>query len=233
MSYLGFQIPKEQALKLDKLKVLGEKTPIESYHVTMFVFEDDTTIEGLVQMVPHIFEVTRTLKPFLVQTGFVSSFAPKEGKEPSVPIVAMVESPELHNLRAAIATVFDKAEIPYSKSFPIYRPHITLGYSKDPAVDHEKANDLPFEPLQWALAGLKLFTSMDNQNPKDQITFPFGGSKTALYQAFVRLACGCGASKPKGIEPVAGGCGGSCTCGGNCSCKGKKVAARYARSFGV
>ncbi len=63
-------------------------------------------------------------KPFTVTLGKTASFKPSEHSDGAAPVIVPVDSPELRQLEAAMDKHGDFAE----RSFPDYKPHVTLAY---------------------------------------------------------------------------------------------------------
>ena len=137
-----------------------ERDPAD--HITMFYFGDDLPISKVLKIIPVIFEITNNLKPFTAAASNYSSFDSDE----EYPIICPVKSKGLIDLREKIKKAFDSKKISYDKKFPEYKPHITLGYSK------EKKKNTKFPKVEFTISQLSLYAG-DNSDTKLFVNFPF------------------------------------------------------------
>lgn len=189
MAFLGLKPPAETARILSEIDFgdFGEKEPASSLHVTMLYVGKDIPIEKIASMIPTIFSVVSQTKPFTVSTSRVTTFPPNP--EDGTPIIALIDSNELHAFRKAMCAAFDAAKLDYNKKYPEYRPHLTLGYSEDPMVNADNAVDLSIPVVEWGAHELVLWGG-DNGDNRIIITFPLSvaTTKTAMHRAYVQLA---------------------------------------------
>ena len=129
MSCIGFKVPHETARLLSEIEVPGERENPGHFHITMFIFGDETPIGELSKAIEAAYKVACTVRPFTVRVSRVSCFP---GNPSGVPIICPVESPELHQLWEDLKQAFDEAGVDYSKKYPVYKPHVTLSYAKEP-----------------------------------------------------------------------------------------------------
>jgi RNA 2',3'-cyclic 3'-phosphodiesterase len=169
MALLGIQIPHETARILNQIEVPGNRESTDAYHITLLYLGDHVPIETVAQAVIAAYKVTSMTRPFTVRTRLVTSFP---GGEDGVPIIAKIESDELHRFRADIASSFDAAAISYSKKFPEYKPHVTLAYSDSPMADQ----DIPM--LEWGAHEIVLWAG-EHGDQRMTVTFPFTLMPTA------------------------------------------------------
>lgn len=181
----------------------GDKEPSDFFHITMIHLGDEIPIETLAKTVAPVLAATIGVKPFIVSTSHVATFPPHPEKN-TVPIICLIDSPDLHDLRAKIAQALDSAGIEYSKKFPEYRPHVTLGYSPDPLVNADGFDIHLPAPVQWVAHEVVLWGG-DKGSNRVVVTFPLslGMDKAAsvqpsdkgkiiAYRAAVRLAMNAG-----------------------------------------
>lgn len=69
--------------------------------------------------------------PFEATLGKTDKFEPSEHSDGMTPIIAPIESPELHRIEAELDQHGDFSE----RSFPEYKPHATLGYVKPESAE--------------------------------------------------------------------------------------------------
>lgn len=174
MAFLGLRVPLEAARLLSEVPETakyGTPEPLDRFHVTLLVL-GDIAIEDVAKAIEPIFEVASETRPFAVATSHVTTFPPGE----TVPIIGLIDSPDLHALRQRLADALDEAEVDYSKKFREYRPHVTLGYSADPLVHADNAINVHLPvPIAWGAHELVLWGGdSDNQVvTKLIVTFPF------------------------------------------------------------
>lgn len=189
MAFLGLKCPPETARILSEI-ALGEgieKQAPSSMHTTMIYLGKEVPIEKIAQCIPVIFSVVSQTKPFTVATSRVTTFPPNP--DDGVPVIAPIESNELHDFRKAICAAFDQAGVEYNKKYPDYKPHLTLGYAKDPLVHADNAVDLQIPTVEWGAHELVLWGG-DSGDNRLIVTFPLSvaTTKTAMHRAFVQLA---------------------------------------------
>jgi 2'-5' RNA ligase len=147
---------------------------------------NDLPIEEVAEMIPVAYAVAAKTKPFTVSTSRVTTFP--HGPD-GTPIICPVMSNELVALRKELADAFDAAGIEYSKKWPVFKPHMTLGYASDPLVDADKVIDLDFPPITWGAHEFVLWGG-DSGDNRVIVNFPLSvaATKEAFHRAFVRLA---------------------------------------------
>jgi 2'-5' RNA ligase len=189
MAFLGLKCPPETARILSEVDFgdFGEKQSPSSMHITVLYIGKEVPIEKIASMIAPIFSVASQTKPFTVSTSRVMTFPPNP--DDGVPIIAPIDSNDLHAFRKSICEAFDKAGIEYNKKYPDYRPHLTLGYSEDPLVHTDGAINLQFPTVEWGAHELVLWGG-DSGDNRLIVTFPLSiaTTKTAMHKAFVQLA---------------------------------------------
>lgn len=187
MAFLGLTVPAPTARLLSEIDISqwGDPEPPGKFHITMLYIGKDIDIARIGSMIEPIFSVTSQTRPFTVATSHATTFPPNP--DDGTPIIARVQSNELHTLRAAIVGAFTSAGIEFSNKYPDYTPHVTLGYSKDPEVSG--LIDIDFPTLEWGAAELTLWGG-DSGDNRIIITFPFSlaMTKQAVHRAFVQLS---------------------------------------------
>lgn len=151
MAALMFAVPDETTRILKELNV-PEGTPEPHGHITVAHLGDDVPIETIGELLPVLHSVTARTVPFSVETSRITTFPPGDD---GVPVIAMVDSPELHEFRDALCGAMDKAGIEYSRKFPVYKPHVTVTYAEDPDTEFE----LEIPTLSWPCHELLLWGS--------------------------------------------------------------------------
>jgi len=132
MAFLGFKVPADTAQLFKSIDVPGHR---ESFsHITVLNFGKEMDAKTLSRAMETAFDVASTMKPFTVRTDTVTCFP---AGDDGVPIICPVQSDAIQGLWKRLGEAFDAAEIPFSKKFPVYRPHVTLAYADSPIVDRK------------------------------------------------------------------------------------------------
>lgn len=176
MAALMFVVPDETARILRELKV-PKGTPEQNSHITVVHLGDDVSIDRIAEVVPILYDVTFQTLPFSVSTNRITTFS--AGKD-GVPVIAAIESQELHDFRGELCRALDEAGQEYSKKFPIYKPHVTLTYAQDPAT----RLDLSIPKISWACHELLLWGSNRGDGRlvvKFPLSLPIGRVATGLH----------------------------------------------------
>lgn len=163
MAFLGIKIPVQTARLLADLDVPGKRTGVHEMHITILMFEDNWAIEKVADALETAYDIIAKTEPFTIKTKKVSSFPAKEGKPH--PVIAMVESKELHELSKKLRRKFNKEEIEFDKTFKDYNPHITLAYAD------EAVKDFKIDCVEVVVQELVLFGG-DHGDSRICVTFP-------------------------------------------------------------
>jgi 2'-5' RNA ligase len=163
MAFLGIKIPHETARLLSGLEVPGQKEGSSEFHITLLCFEENWAISEISKALEATYEVVHDIKPFLISTSEITCF-PKRENNPC-PIIAKVESKDLHDLNDKLKKEFDKRKIEYSKLYKDYKPHITLSYSD------KEIEKFEIDPVEFSVQELVLWGG-DHGDDRIFITFP-------------------------------------------------------------
>lgn len=125
MPAIMLEVPSDVARVLGEIDVPGEREKSPA-HVTLVYFEKDANVDDVGAAISVIYEVAKNTVPFSIFTRKVTCFP--EGED-GVPVIAAVESKDLHTFRNRLCEALDTANIPYSKKFPVFKPHVTLAYA--------------------------------------------------------------------------------------------------------
>ncbi len=148
MAMIAFSIPHEVNKLLNKIKVPGDKTPLEDYHLTLFSLDDNLKLDEIENLIEPVYELAKKTKPFKI---ILKEFTTFDGND-KIPIICRVESEEVFKFRESLKRKFDKAGIEYSTKFPEFKPHITLSYHKEKVKD-KKIDRIQFEVDSVAIYG--------------------------------------------------------------------------------
>lgn len=178
MAFLGIKVPLEVGRLLRGIDVPGINEGPSEYHITLLCFEDNWKLSEVSKALEATYEIVSNIKPFLVKTDTVTCFPKREGKP--IPIIAKVESKELHDLRDKLAKKFDKEKIDFSKTFKDFKPHITLSY-----YDSEKEIDkINIDPVEFSVQEIVLWAG-DHGDDRLFITFPLKAPQSEKKSSFL------------------------------------------------
>lgn len=179
MAFLGIKVPHPTARLLSGIDIPGEKEGTAELHITILCFEENWPISEISKALESTYEVISKVKPFLVKVDSIGCFPKREDKP--CPIIAKVESKDLHKLCDELKKKFDKDEIEYSKTFKDYKPHITLSYD-DKEIDEFKIDNVEFSVPEIVLWG------GDHGDDRIFITFPLQGPEKQKHALLIQKA---------------------------------------------
>lgn len=177
MAMIGLRVPEATARVLGEIPVEGD--PSHHPHVTILNLGDDIPIPTLAVMMVAAYGVAEKYTPFTVRTNLVTSFP----SEDVVPVIAKVESDELHDLWGDLCTAFDQVELDYSKKFPEYKPHVTLAWAD------EQPEDQSIPTIEWGAHELCIWGGNSGEG-RVLIHMPFSVMGRAASTHRARLAAG-------------------------------------------
>jgi 2'-5' RNA ligase len=160
----------------------GEPEDPAWYHVTMVYLGDDVPAETLEGCMSALLDVAGETEPFEAAVREVGTFAPHPEKG-TVPVIGKVESDDLHRLRERVCATLKEHGVAYDEKFPVYRPHVTLAYSGDPAVHYDGAANKNVDPgVRWEVTDIVVWGG-DQGEDRVSMTFPF---KTTMSERLAR-----------------------------------------------
>lgn len=196
MAFIGIHVPLETAKLLSRIEVPGEKSSTDSLHVTLLYLGKEQPIEAILLAIQATYNVIANWSPFMLSTKWVSTFP--ENPDDGVPIIARVESPDLHELQQALKEAFDDEGVPFNNKFPDFKPHVTLSYAKESIEDFVLKR-----PVVWQATGISLWGG-DNGEDVISVSFPFdapAAEPTRDFRAFIKAAMIAGDKKDPKDEP--------------------------------
>ena len=211
MAILGIHCPRDVGRIFSQIDVMGEREPLGHQHITLLHLGDDVPIETLAKAIVAVYGVTSKTKPFTVQTNRITAFPPHP-EHGTVPIICPIVSQPLHDMHTRLKAALDHAKVDYSRTFPIYQPHVTLSYVKDPLVHADHAADKDIPSIEWGVADIVLWGGEEGDQ-RFSANFPLTIGKTAsagrdvIYRALVRLVRG-----HKLAHDANGQCAATCPC---------------------
>jgi 2'-5' RNA ligase len=165
MAIIQLKVPPETSRLFSEIDVPGEMTDRGQHHVTILYLGDDVAIDVLAGAIEATYSVTSRTRPFTVRTTRVTCFPENPDRKEGYPVIARIESDELHEFRAALVAAFEKADIEYNDKFPIFKPHVTLSTSPD-AVE-----EFRIPTIEWGAHEIVLWGG-DEGDRKLSVTFP-------------------------------------------------------------
>jgi 2'-5' RNA ligase len=163
MAIVGFAVPAATARILSEIDVPGVKEPVNNFHITVLMLDDDVPIDVIGDAMEAAYRVASRVRPFTARVSRISSFpAGNDG----VPIICPVEAPELQAVWESLKASFDAKGVGYSKKFPVFKPHVTLSYSDQPFEDRE------IHPIEWGAHELVVWGG-DRGDRRVVVTLPF------------------------------------------------------------
>ena len=172
VAFIGVPIPPQMRAVFKQFRVPGIPESADKLHITMVHLGKEVPIERVAQAAIVVYSTTKRTVPFSVRSNVITSF--KRGND-GMPIIALLDSPGLHALRAALCSALDAAGIEYSKKFPEYRPHVTLAYAD---LDVQPP-DRPISPVQWDVDEIVVWGG-DNGANKVVAVLPLEGDVQAM-----------------------------------------------------
>jgi RNA 2',3'-cyclic 3'-phosphodiesterase len=169
MAFIGVKIPTPVAVELSKIKVPGTRVSQEEMHVTLLHLGNNVPIPEVLQATLACYLMAKKWKSFKIGVKRVTSFP---AGDDGVPVIARVLCPNLHKLHGELEKSLDAMEIPYSKKFPEFKPHVTLSYSP------EDVKDIEIDPIMWMVDELVIWGG-DEGEERIAITLPLGESRSS------------------------------------------------------
>lgn len=180
MAFLGIRVPAEVGRLITGLEVPGKKESVSEYHITILCFDDNWPISEISKALEATYDVVSKISPFRVKAKKVSHF-PKHEDNP-IPIIAPIDSDDLHDLHEKLAKAFDSDKIEFKKTFKDFKPHITLAYSDD---EHD---DFTIEPaLEFTVSEIVLWGG-DHGEDRIFVTFPLKGPERTKHSMLEQKA---------------------------------------------
>ncbi len=163
MAMIALPIPFEVSKLLSKIKVPGDKTPMEEYHITLFSLNDNLKLKDIEEVIEPVFELAKKTQPFKI---ILKDFTTFDGKD-KIPVICRLNTEEIFKFREALRKKLDKAGIEYSKKFPEFKPHVSLSYHDT------KVKDKSFDKIIFEADSVAIYCG-DSGKEKMYVECPFG-----------------------------------------------------------
>ncbi len=181
MAFIGLAVPASTSRLFGDIEVPGDKTPRDHHHVTLVYLGDDLPIDVLAEAIKATYSVTAQTRPFTVRTTRVASFPINADDKDAHPVIAHIESDDLHELRANLTDRFKDAGVEFNNKFPKYRPHVTLAYAPD-AVE-----EFRIPTIEWGAHEIIMWGG-DEGDRKLTVTFPLALSPSDVTATEAAIA---------------------------------------------
>lgn len=171
LSFLSLDLAYDTEALFDRLPLPEGSPPEHNKHVTLFfVPKEEESLKSFYTATEILRRVVKSTPPPTLLCTEVTTF-PKG--DTGFPIICPVRSLGLLELRAKLAKLFDVNQIPYSKKFPKYNPHVTLGYSEENIPSRPLGS-----PIIWTAQNVTYyFSSTSEENGSDlKVTVPFSSA---------------------------------------------------------
>jgi 2'-5' RNA ligase len=165
MAFVGIAVPASTSRLFGDIDVPGEKTPRDHHHITLVYIGDQIPIEVLAEAIKATYAVTSQTRPFTVRTTRVASFPVNPDDQQGHPVIAHIESDELHELRANLTDHFKDAGVSFNQKYPKYRPHVTLAYAP------EAVEEFRIPTIEWGAHEVVLWGG-DSGDQRLTVNFP-------------------------------------------------------------
>lgn len=182
MSFLGIKIPEDTSKLLHKIKVPGEKTSLEDYHISLLIFKDNFPMKHILKATETSNKIISKINPISITLKTVNHFPKRE--DAPCPIICLIESDDLQKLHKKLVKAFDQNKIPFEKTFKDYKPHITLSYA------NKEIDDFDIKPLKFESKEVTLWSGDMGLNlNKLYVTIPFGQTKHSEIIQKIDIMC--------------------------------------------
>lgn len=147
MALLNLSAPQEAAGLFSQIDVPGKREPANEYHITLAYFGKDVAVGEVARVMAATRFVVSRFGPFPVRTSTLASFP---AGEDGVPIICLVDSAPLLDLRAQLVAAYHAEGIDFSEKHE-YQPHVTLSYAEASIAAR------PILPIEWLVQDVVLW----------------------------------------------------------------------------
>lgn len=179
MAILQIQVPHATARLFGDIEVPGTRASSGSLHITVVYIGADVPIDTLTDAVKATYEVTSKTRPFTVRATRVTHF-PVDDDQADYPIIARIDSDELHEFREQLVAAFDEAGVEFDKKFPVFKPHVTLSYAPEPVEEFR----IPV--IEWGAHEVVMWGG-EEEDERLSVTFPFSLQPTMAHRVAARF----------------------------------------------
>lgn len=135
MAFATFKVPTSvigQFAAIDAGVEFLTRTEPQDYHITLCYFGNEMKYRDYLEACKVCADYSLQTAPILMKGAALDSFPQNPDDKDGFPTIIRVISKELHGFRENLTETFWNKGIEFSKKFPGYKPHVTLGYAKEP-----------------------------------------------------------------------------------------------------
>lgn len=165
MAFIGIEVPHSTARLFGEIEVPGTRESSASLHVTLVYIGSNVAIDAIADAVKATYAVTAKTRPFTVRATRVTSFPVNPDDQGGHPIIARIDSDELHGLRENLVEALDEAGVEFNNKFPEYKPHVTLAYAP------EAIEEFRIPTIEWGAHEIVMWGG-DEGDGRLTVTFP-------------------------------------------------------------
>lgn len=140
------------------------------YHITLTYLPDQGRADVGDKLLTAVKQAVNKSSPLVLSHENLFSFENHGKGFPAIVAVGAVSPAEptaLHDLKALIDHELKELGVEYSQKWPVFRPHITLGYTDVPTLPCKCAH-------VWVPAAVEIWYGMDASEGKDSVHLPLG-----------------------------------------------------------
>jgi len=163
LSFICIDLGPETSSLFDRIKVPEGTVTEDRKHVTLFFIPKEVeTVKNFYLAVEILRRVIGSTRPPTLLCSEVTTFSKGED---GFPIICPVRSIGLFEVRRTIAEAFDRNGVSYSKKFPKYQPHVTLGYTPEDIQGKEMRS-----PIIWTANNVTHYFSSEAETNAQELS---------------------------------------------------------------
>lgn len=179
-AYIGIPVPLDIGRRIHTFAVPGKKEDPTDSHITL-AYMGEVEEDALAKAMLVLLDYCPRVAPFTVVSNKVTNFP---ANEDGMPIICEVDSPPIHAFHQQLCLVLDQSEVPYSKKYPIFKPHITVAYDEESRFNH----DLSISPPIEFLADRVFLRIGGRDNDQADLEFRLGPNQNATVAKILKAA---------------------------------------------
>jgi 2'-5' RNA ligase len=169
MAFIGLRVPPDAARLLESHEVPGERLSASDMHVTILYIGKGVPVVELAKAMVASYGVATRTGPLSLSIDRATNFP--VGND-GWPIICRLESAELQQLNADLRAEFTRLGLPFNNKWPIYKPHVTLSYLKEPQPEGFAFESLLPGPLPFTVHELTIWGG-DDGDGRIHVNIPF------------------------------------------------------------
>jgi 2'-5' RNA ligase len=164
---IGIRVPAEVGRILEQQEVPGEPHSASDIHITVLYIDKASPILNVAKTMVAAYSVTSKTRPFQITIQNISSFP--RNPDDGIPIICLVDSPELQTIHHALKAEFDRLQVPYRHKYPEYKPHVTLSYIKEETSGDDVFNSSLPGPVSFTVYELSIMGYADDAHVRVEL----------------------------------------------------------------